>query len=81
MHSYEQEFNSHPRPQFLLEEGIRDFAGKAKDCQRDGYPDLKGWVGTENRQYDIKSPIWEKVRFISYNKRHISYIDIFLMIE
>ena len=58
---HEQEFNSHPRPQFLLEEGIRDFAGKAKDCQRNGYPNLESRIRTENRQCDNKNIVWEEI--------------------
>ena len=44
-----------------METSIRDFAGKAKDCPRDGHPDLEGWARTENRQYDYKNALWEEV--------------------
>lgn len=58
---YEQEFNSHPRPQFLTQTGTRHHSGKAEDCQSDGHPDLEGRTGTENRQRDSESVGGEEV--------------------
>ena len=33
-----------------MEEGSGHYAGKAEDCSRDGYSDLEGWAGEENRE-------------------------------
>ena len=51
-----------------MEAGIRDFTGEAKDCQRDGHPDLEGWYRTQNRQRDNKKVVWKEIRihFIHY---------------
>ncbi len=44
-----------------MEAGIGNFTGKAKDCPRDGHPDLEGWARTENRQRDYKNVVWEEM--------------------
>ena len=70
---YEQEINTHPRPQLLLETGTGNNTGKTKDCQKDRHPHLQGGDRAENRECDIKNPVGEEVRFISYILTGISY--------
>lgn len=54
---YGKEFNSYPRSQFLMEAGRRDYAAKAKNSERDWYPNLKGRAGEKNRECDIEDDI------------------------
>ena len=49
-----------------MEEGIRDFAGKAKDCKRDGHPNLEGWVRTQNRQRNTENNISKIGKMVPY---------------
>ena len=58
---HEQKINSHPWSQFLNKESTGHHTGKTEDCKRDGYPNLEGWSGTENRQHDNKNAVWEEV--------------------
>jgi len=51
---HEQEINSHPWPQLLMETGTGNNTGITKDCQKDRHPHLQGGSATENRQCDIK---------------------------
>jgi hypothetical protein len=44
-----------------MEAGRRDYAAKAKNSERDWYPNLKGWDRTKNRKYYPESIVWEKV--------------------
>ena len=64
---HEQEFDSHPRPQFLAKAGTGYFTGKAKDCQRDGHPELEGWYRTQNRQRNNKNVVWEEISKLTLN--------------
>ena len=44
-----------------MEAGFGHFTGKATDCTKNRDPNLKGWCGTENREYDIKSIAGEEM--------------------
>ena len=57
----EQEFISHPWPQFLTQTGTGHHSGEAKDCKSDRHPGLEGWTGTENRQRDYENVGGEEV--------------------
>lgn len=49
-----KQINSYPRPQLFAKAGTWNYTNKATDCAKNGHPNLKGWYGTENREYDIE---------------------------
>lgn len=65
---HEQEVRPHPWRQFLTKEGTRYNASKTENCERDGYPNVEGWLGKKNRQVYYIFIIWNIQKIILIDK-------------
>ena len=56
-----------------MEAGHRHHASEAGNSEEDRHPHLQGGDRADNWECDIKNPVGEEVRFISYILTGISY--------
>ena len=63
---HEQEINTHPWSQLLMEAGIGHHASEAGNSEEYWHPHLQGGDRTENRECDIKSTVGKEIESLVY---------------